>query len=128
MGELVQGDKPKGLEYVEKLLNYDQPQTWPEKIKARFTSEKTKANTYSKWCRILGSTRTNQHTRKFLDYLIEHEALQLVQDNGDQKKYSLNKEQLLDAIRESYWWEQHRDLAFQIIQNSEPNRKLVRDF
>lgn len=131
MAELVKGKFPKGLEYIEKLLAYDTPPTWAGRIKQKFTGSKTEAHSISEWCRILNSSENNNHTREFLNYLEKQDALVEQYSEGEPPNetvhYSLDKNNLLEAVKDSRWWRQRRDLAFKIINKAEPNKKIVTD-
>jgi hypothetical protein len=132
MGELVKGKPPKGITYTKKLLNYSQPATFTDKIKHRFFNKKTQAHNISQWCRILDSSKNNNHTRKYLNYLKEKNALLEEYKEGEPPNqttyYSLDKNQLLVALKESDWWNTHRDLVFQVVNQAEDGKKIVTDF
>lgn len=128
MPELVKGELQKGLEYTEKLLTYDQPTTFTEKIVSKFSNKKSGPHNKTKWCKILGSSDKNPQTREYLNYLEKNGALVEEYSEGKTKYYSLNKKNLLKAAQKSSWWSQRRDLVFQIINKAESNRKVVTDF
>lgn len=127
MAEMVKGELQKGLEYTQKLLTYDQPATFTEKVVSKFSSKKSGPYNKTKWCKILGSSDKNPQTREYLNYLEEKNALIEEHSEGKTKYYSLNKKNLLKAAQESSWWSQRRDLIFQIINKGEPRRKVVTD-
>lgn len=127
MGEntcLIIDKKPRNLEYIEKLFNYDRKQTLIEKTKKWITrTDQTRPHSISEWCQILGSTETNPNTRNFLEKLVEQEALVLEnEDSNGTKLYRLDKKKLENALYEDPFWNWIRDLSFRLIDNQEPNR------
>lgn len=132
MGEntyLITDKPPKNLEYIQKLLNYDRKQTLLEKAKKYVTrTDQTRPHSISEWCNILGSTKTNPNTRKFLEKLVEQDALVMDEENSNGTElYRLDKKNLEEAFYNDPYWNWIREISFRIIDNQEPNRKTVTD-
>lgn len=129
---LVLKKEPKKLRYIKILLSYDQSNTFLQKAKKWITKkDKTRPHTISEWCEILGSTKTNNNARKFLDKLVEEEALKHEDTTGqppnEEKRYRLDKVRLEEAFYEDPMWNWIRDIAFRTINNQEPRKKVVTD-
>lgn len=130
---MIKGDPPKGLEYTKKLLEYDKPATFFDKAQKIITrKEQTEDNTISQWCEILGSTKTNEHTREFLKYLIQENALKEESVKGQPpnqtETYSLDKKRLLECYSQTADYKIRRDLCLQVINKVEKGIKTIKDF
>ena len=118
---------PKKIEYINKLLNYDQKNTLLEKAKKYFTKkDETRPHTKGKWCKILGKRKTNPDTRKFLEKLIQENALKKT-NNSDPIKYSLDRNRLIEVYYNSVLYNHLRDINIETINKKEPNKKVVTD-
>ena len=124
---LIIEDKPKNLQYIERLFNYDQKQTILEKTKKWITrTNRTRPHSISEWCKILGSTETNQHTRGFLENLVDEKALVLEKkDKNGVKLYRLDKKRLEKVAYNSDFWSYIRDFSFRMINKQEPRRTVT---
>lgn len=127
---LITDKPPKNLEYVQKLLEYDKETTLYEKFKKKITrSNNTRPHTKSQWCQILGSSKTNPQTRSFLEKLIQNKALVKEEEQKDGTElYKLDKDRLEELAFQDPYYNMHRDFFFRIINNQEPNKKIVNDF
>lgn len=133
MGEnqcLILETPPKKLEYVSKLYNYDKKKTFLEKTKKIILgSDYTRPHTISKWCQILGSTKNNQATRDFLELLVDKQAL--VKDGvkgsppNQAELYRLDRNKLTETVYNDVFWDWIRDISIEVINNQEPNKKVV---
>lgn len=127
--ELIAKKKPKKLEYIEKLLNYDQKETIIGKAKQILPGKKnkTRPHTISEWCEILGKQKTNPDTRKFLEKLVEKKVLTREKTRNGSKTYSLDKDKLTEIFYRSKYYNWHRDIFFKVINKEEPTKKIVTD-
>lgn len=130
---LILNQPPKKLEYLNKLLQYDPPTTLYEKAKTWITKqEETRPHSISKWCEIVGSTSNNDNTRGFFEKLVEEEALVYEDTIGEPPNeneiYSLDKARLEEVMYNDPFWEWIKLVSFRVINNQEPNRKIVKDY
>lgn len=123
---------PKKIVYIQKLLQYDQPDTFIEKAKTYFRQEKTRPHSIGRWAEIIGSTSNNKNARNFLEKLAEENALEKEGERGNppnkREVYTLNKQKLIECFKESSYYDWHRDLFIKTINQAEPNKKIVTDF
>lgn len=124
---------PRKLEYINKLLQYDQPATLFEKAKNWLVKDQTtRPHSISEWCQVLGSTKNNENTRDFLEELIQKDALvheDTIGKKPNRKKvYRLDKQRLEQVLYKDPFWNWIRNLSIRIINSQENNRKIVKDF
>lgn len=121
--------KPKNLEHIQTLFNYDQKTTLLEKAKKWVTRRNhTRPHSISEWCQILGSTKTNPDTRSFLEQLVEEDALFLEdEDQYGTKLYKLDKAKLEEAVFNDCYWDWNRSLSIRLINNQEPSKTVTTD-
>lgn len=127
----ILSSKPDRLEYVEKLLKYEESHGWLDKIQKVVKRKRTtRSHSISEWCKILGKSKTNPQVRDFLQKLIEKNILI---ENGERKTgaehkvYKLDKDRLENLLYNSSYYAWHRDIFFRVVNNQEPNKKIVTD-